>query len=114
MEDIRSLCSRCVVINSGNKIYDGDLASLLEKHQNYKKITVLFENEADIILPENTEVIEKNGDKICFTVIKSEAQAVLRSLINRYDITDISVEEEDIGNVIERIYQSGNRVTVSE
>jgi ABC-2 type transport system ATP-binding protein len=111
MEDIRSLCSRCVVINSGSKIYDGALSSLLEKHQNYKKITVLFENETEIILPKNIEVIEKTNDKICFTVIKSESQAVLRSLISQYEITDISVEEEDIGNVVERIYQSGNQVT---
>ncbi|MCL2007316.1 MAG: ATP-binding cassette domain-containing protein [Treponema sp.] len=29
MEDVRSLCPRCVVINSGRKVYDGDTEALL-------------------------------------------------------------------------------------
>ena len=45
MEDIRSLCSRCVVINGGKKLYDGDLAALFNKYQTHKRITISFEAE---------------------------------------------------------------------
>lgn len=38
MEDIRSLCKRTVVVNHGNKIYDGDTEALFEKYQEIEQI----------------------------------------------------------------------------
>lgn len=42
MEDIKTLCSRCVVVNHGSKLYDGNTGELFERYQRSKKLTVSF------------------------------------------------------------------------
>ena len=42
MEDIKSLCSRCVVVNHGSKIYDGATEELFDRYQKNKRITLTF------------------------------------------------------------------------
>lgn len=37
MDDIKSLCKRCVVVNGGVKLYDGETDSLFQKYQNAQK-----------------------------------------------------------------------------
>ena len=105
MDDIKSLCNRCIVINEGTKIYDGELISLFDKYQTHKKITVFFEAENEIDIPFDLKLIESNAFKVSFMVKKSDTNRVLKYIIENYKIADISIEEDDIGNVVERIYQ---------
>jgi ABC-type uncharacterized transport system ATPase subunit len=37
-------------------------------------------------------------------VKKEQSQAVLKSIMSECEIDDITIEEDDIGNVVERIY----------
>lgn len=53
MEDIKSLCKRCVVVNNGEKIYDGSTDALFEKYRTHKKITLSFAEETDFVLPQD-------------------------------------------------------------
>ncbi len=107
MEDIKSLCKRCVVVNHGQKLYDGALAALFDRYQTHKKITVLFEHENGLHLPQDVEVLEQNPYKVSLMVRRERAQAVLAQLLDECDISDLTIEEDDIGNVVERIYTGG-------
>lgn len=109
MEDILSLCRRCVVINAGTKLYDGDTTTLFEKYQTHKKISVAFEEETEVELKEEVDIMEQNPFMLSFMVRKERAQFILKELMNRYSIRDVTVEEEDIGNVVERIYNDRGR-----
>jgi len=104
MEDVRSLCPRSVVINGGVKIYDGGTDALFESYQTHKKITARFENEIDFTLPDGASVIERDEHKIVFTVEKGQAGKATSQIAAGCELTDITVEEEDIGDVVERIY----------
>jgi len=39
-------------------------------------------------------------------VEKNHVKPVLKDIMSKGEISDISIEEEDIGNVVERIYES--------
>jgi len=104
MEDITSLCRRCIVVNHGEKLYDGDLDALLHKYQTHKKITVSFAEPTETVLPQTAIVTEQTPHKLVLMAPKAEAQGLIRTLLNQHDVADVSAEEEDIGNVIERIY----------
>jgi len=110
MEDIKSLCNRCVVINRGVKLYDGDTNALFEKYQTHKKITMVFETESNYRLPKYVEILEQSLYKLSFMVEKERAQAVLKDILNHCEICDLTIEEDDIGNVVERIYSDGGEV----
>lgn len=106
MEDIKSLCKRCVVINGGEKLYDGDTNALFENYQTHKKITVFFDHETNFPLPSDCEMIEQSPYKASFIVRKEKSQEILRELTQNHDLIDITIEEDDVGSVVERIYSS--------
>jgi ABC-2 type transport system ATP-binding protein len=107
MEDVRSLCPRSVVINGGKKLYDGSTEELFAAYQTHKKITVTFDRETAFDAPPNAEILEQNPYKSAFMIPKTESGAALSAVMSRYSPADISVEEEDIGAVVERIYAGG-------
>ncbi|HOQ76342.1 MAG TPA: ATP-binding cassette domain-containing protein [Thermoclostridium sp.] len=108
MDDIRHLCRRTVVINSGQKVYDGPLDRLLDRFQDHRVIHVTFERETDPRLDYPVEWLEKSPYKAVFKISRELAKPVLRQILSMYDVDDVRIEEEDISNVIERIYLSGN------
>lgn len=106
MEDIRSLCERTIVLNHGYKIYDGRTETLFEKYQINKKLTVIFDQPAELVLPENVSYMEDTPLKKIILLPKEHINIVLE-LIMPFKPVDISVEMDDIGDVVERIYQEG-------
>lgn len=107
MEDIKALCKRTVVINHGTKIYDGSTDELFAKYQLTKKITLLFDHTTDIDLKDSSiQVVEETPFKKVLTVPKDQANDFLASMM-KLGPSDISVEEEEIGTVVERIYAQG-------
>jgi len=106
MEDIKSLCKRCVVVNGGSKIYDGELNTLFEHYQTHKVIKVSFDEPVNYIPSVEVEILEQNPYSLSFMVEKNHVKPVLKDIMSKSEISDISIEEEDIGNVVERIYES--------
>jgi ABC-2 type transport system ATP-binding protein len=106
MEDVRSLCPRSVVVGGGQKLYDGGTEELFEAYQTHKKITALFETETAFAAPGGCGVLEQTPLKAVLMVPKAQCGRVLEQLMRDYSLRDISVEEEDIGLVVEKIYRS--------
>ena len=108
MEDISKLCDRSIVIHHGCKVYDGKTEELFAKYQKNKKITAYFSDE--IPKTDNfsmVQVLERTSHKLTIVVPKEDASAVLAAIMS-WNPTDISVEEDEIGTVVERMYQEGN------
>ena len=112
MEDVRSLCQRSIVISKGCKIYDGDTEVLFDSFQSDKKITLQFETETEVMVPEHCTIIESSPYKAVIMAPKEESRVILEQLMKDYRPIDISVEEEDIGLVVEKIYKNQTRVRV--
>lgn len=110
MEDIKSLCKRCVVINGGVKLYDGDTDTLFTKYQTHKKLTISLEQDETCRLNHDYTLLEEQPYKISLLIKKEQSQKLLKDILSRYELNDISIEEEDIGNVVERIYNDKSGV----
>lgn len=111
MEDIKTLCKRSIVVNHGTKIYDGKTEDLFEKYQVSKKITITFNNpmkELHLDIP-SIEYIEDSPFKKILAIPKESVNEVLPFIMS-YKPSDISIEEEEVGAVVERIYQEGSEV----
>lgn len=107
MEDIKTLCRRSIVINHGSKIYDGDTDQLFERYQIHKKITLTFDVPMELpMLTPGIFVISETPYKKVLKVTKEKTSELLGQLM-KYGPSDISVEEEEIGTIVERIYGEG-------
>lgn len=109
MEDIKALCKRTVVINHGVKIYDGATDKLFERYQRNKKIIVTFDELTEHIAlkTQNICLIEDSPYKKIYEVSKQYAKELFSELME-FEPKDIVIEDEEIGAVVERIYQEGS------
>lgn len=109
MEDIKALCKRSIVINHGMKLYDGLTETLFETYQVSKKISVSFDTPTPELKLELDELnyVENTPFKMQLVLPKEYVNAVLPSIMD-YKPTDIAIEEEEIGTIVERIYQKGS------
>lgn len=109
MEDIKALCKRTVVVNHGVKIYDGLTDELFDRYQKNKKLIATFADPVgELTLAVPGAVLLENGPyKKVYEVPKQSARELLAGLME-YEPKDIVVEEEEIGAVVERVYQEGS------
>lgn len=108
IEDIKALCRRTVVINHGTKLYDGATDELFDRYQKNKRIVVTFENPVRTIVlkTDNALLVTDEPYKKEYEVSRKNAKNLLAELME-HEPKDIVVEEEEIGIVVERIYQEG-------
>lgn len=110
IEDIKHLCKRVIVINQGQKVYDGALESILSRFQEYKVVTITFGEVTEVLINHNVKWIEKTPYKITIKIAKTDINKTLQKILFDYDVSDIKIEEEDISNIIEKIYNAGKKL----
>ncbi len=106
IEDIKTLCRRTVVINHGTKIYDGATDELFDRYQRNKKIIVTYDSPTDYTVQQTkqVDVVMDEPYKKIYETPKENARHLFSELM-AHEPKDIVVEEEEIGIVVERIYQ---------
>ncbi|HQL04591.1 MAG TPA: ATP-binding cassette domain-containing protein [Treponemataceae bacterium] len=108
MEDIKQLCKRSIVINKGLKIFDGSTENLFNTYQKYKIIHISFADKTNLRMEDaqlkNCSILENDEYKVTLQVPKEASSKILDYLFKSCTVQDITVEEEDIGTVVERMY----------
>jgi ABC-2 type transport system ATP-binding protein len=116
MEDIERLCERIVLMREGELVYDGPRAKLVSTYARHKVLTAHLRVDAQAgeglksegpPRPEPGripgEILEWNAVQLKVKVDRSEAAAAASHLLQTYPVADLSIEEEDIGTVIEAL-----------
>jgi len=103
MADVEALCRRVIVIHHGRILFDGELAHLARQFSADKTITVTLERP-DVELATYGEVIRRDADKVTLRVPKVEASRVTARLLGEHVVTDLTIEDPPIEDVIERVF----------
>ena len=108
IEDIKTLCRRTIVVNHGTKLYDGATDELFERFQRNKRIMITFDNAVRTIKLRTggAKILVDERYKKEYEVARENAKTLLAELME-HEPKDIVNEEEEIGIVVERIYQEG-------
>lgn len=106
MEDIKYLCNRAVVVRNGSKIYDGSFDSIINKYQVYRTITVSFESVPKKELNLEALWLERQEFKWILKVKKEVSKSIIKAIMDNYDVKDISIEDEEISEIVEKIYKA--------
>lgn len=108
MDDVEQLCRRVLIIDHGRLLYEGDLATLKRRYAGYRELVLRTENAADL---------PKVGSRFADSVRLEEDHAVVRfnpdvtstpqligDISSRFALSDLSVTEPDLEDVIRRLY----------
>ncbi|WP_449539792.1 ABC transporter ATP-binding protein [Ferdinandcohnia sp. Marseille-Q9671] len=109
MEDIEKLCKRMVLIDHGQKVYDGEIEAVKSRYGKMRTLVVDVEENGVDLLVTNGEICRQEGNRkwIRFNRDIHSASDVISQITRTHNITDLTVEEPEIESIISRIYQEG-------
>ncbi len=103
MADVEALCRRVIVIHHGRLLFDGSLAALIDRFSAYKTVGVTIEDPT-IDLSRYGEVMSQDADRVLLRVPKAETPRVTARLLADLAVTDLTVEEPPIEDVIRKVF----------
>ncbi|HEX2568745.1 MAG TPA: ATP-binding cassette domain-containing protein [Polyangia bacterium] len=109
--DIEELCSRVLIVDAGQLVYDGPLARIKERLGTHRVLTfeVAREVEAEagrLSLPAGAEVVRAEGHALVVRLDRRQASAsqVAAAVMNQLDVADLAVAEPDLATLVKQIY----------
>jgi len=116
MAEIEELCNRIIIIDSGEKIYDGDKKQFKDKYGYMKTIEMNIANEEKAkLLNFNTSFNLSSEDinwsikdqKIVLNYHKDKVSSmqIISCAMDKVDINDINIRELPIEDIVKGIYQ---------
>ena len=103
MQDIYEVCDRLVLLQSGKKIYDDKISSLMDT-TNKKVILKLADKENENkFLQENDNVVYNDlNHEICFWIERNHEKKIIDNIIQHYKYEDISIQNASIEEIIRK------------
>jgi ABC-2 type transport system ATP-binding protein len=118
MDDIETLCSRVLIIRDGTMIYDGRPQGLTRKGERRLRIRLVeptnvaelaaltgVAEKAIVQATEGDEEEDEGALPYNFDIQQEQIVKVLQALMNKYQITDMGIEEPSLESVIEKLYE---------
>ncbi|MDI9419347.1 MAG: ATP-binding cassette domain-containing protein [Bacillota bacterium] len=109
MADIEKLCSRVIIIDHGQIVYEGDFDEIRHRYGRERTMVVEFGEEyPEIELPYGTVIKDERLKKsIRFLREQGTAIDLITTLGKKYVIKDVSIQEAEIESIIREIYEHG-------
>ncbi len=105
MIDVEELCKRVIIIDTGQILYDGDLSSIVEKYAPDKTVTLSSPKTLDEkSLAPYGRVVEISAHTARIEVSRKEVSQSVGKLLSAIPVTDLSIEELPIEEIIRRVF----------
>lgn len=107
LADVEKLCDRVMIIDQGRLLFDGKLATLLERFGGTRELVVdLAEPYADVTV-EGAEVAAHEGLRVTYRFERNAitASELIGRLSAHFRLRDLSVREPEIEATVRRIYE---------
>jgi ABC-2 type transport system ATP-binding protein len=105
MRDVEALCSRVLVITHGRVIYDGPLAGIIERFGSHKLVRLQFAGDEAPTDLERFGEVTLSGPVAELKVDRARISDMLSTLLDRYTIIDLSVQDPPLDQVIARVFE---------
>ncbi|WP_128380643.1 ABC transporter ATP-binding protein [Streptomyces cavernae] len=109
MTEVSRLAERVVLINDGRLVMDGTLEEIKRKFGDTWLVrATLADPEAAVSALPGIAVLQREGPRVVFGPEGSHAPTVhqaLKQVIERYEVSDIALEEADLEDVMRAAYQ---------
>jgi ABC-2 type transport system ATP-binding protein len=103
MADVEALCNRVIVIHHGRINFDGPLTGLIDRFAAYKTIGVTL-SDPSVDLASYGEPAGTSEGRQLLRVARADTSRITARLLNELPVTDLTVEEPLIEDVIERVF----------
>jgi ABC-2 type transport system ATP-binding protein len=113
MQDIQELCDRVIIIDHGKIFFDGPLNSIIDRFSGYKIITLTFQDAGQRDFSLLGEVIAQTPVSVQLRVPRVKVTETARQLLEGCAVSDISVQEMPVEEVIRQLFGERNTSRIS-
>ena len=109
MQDIEKTCGRIIIIDKGDKVYDGSIENIKGKYGRERVLIAEFAEKCQDLNIKDVVVADlgENKKKITFNKDKYTMGEIITQLTSKYTIVDLTVKEPEIESIICGIYEGG-------
>jgi ABC-2 type transport system ATP-binding protein len=111
MGDIEELCSRIVIIDKGRKIYDGLVDDIKRKFGTERILIVDFQEKMSRsnFKWKGVRFLDAEDDRVFLGIDtkKTSVSEIIKKVLGKWPIYDVSIEEPKVEEIIRRIYREG-------
>ncbi|MBV8461484.1 MAG: ATP-binding cassette domain-containing protein [Candidatus Eremiobacteraeota bacterium] len=111
LNDIEKLCARIVLIDHGQKLYDGSIEGIRDRFGRRRVLTVELSGDcADVrVNLAGTKVLERDGPRMTIEFDRDvvRAENLITALASQCELKDITIAEPELEGIIRLIYQGG-------
>nr|WP_216855526.1 ATP-binding cassette domain-containing protein [Paenibacillus alba] len=114
MDDIEQICNRIIMIDHGQKIFDGSIGELKDLYSEGYMLIVDFAEDNVSLNDSRLRVISEEGPRKTILINTNEitiAEAISK-ITTGNSIVDLHIKEPNIERTIERLYENKERETV--
>ncbi len=105
MADVEALCKRVVVIHHGRILFDGPLTALVTRFSPHKTISVELERPVESVdYTAFGEVVAQSNGRLTLRVAKADTARVAGRLLAELPVSDLTIEDPPIEEVIEQVF----------
>ena len=105
MQDIEELCQRVIIIDHGRIFYDGALSGIVDRFSTKKIVRFTFEDKAERDFSGMGEVTGQTPQTVVLKAARATVAETCRAVLAQYKVTDISVQEIPIEEVIRLMFR---------
>lgn len=110
MQDIEKVCNRLIIIDKGEKIYDGGVLDIKNNYGTSRLIEIEFQEKVHIPPIKDVQIRDMEGSNGCkkifdFDSTKVKINDLMTDILNKYHVKDISIKEPEIDEIIRDIYE---------
>lgn len=116
LNDIEELCSRIIIIDSGKKIYDGELNGVKEKFGYLTTVEIQIKEEVDLekfnefdeMKVDDEFKIEYKENKLAITFNKNKMSSadVIGRVMKKLTVIDFVIKETSIEDIVKKMYRN--------
>ena len=108
MGDVTALATRVLVIDHGSLRFDGDLATLVERHTPHRRVRVSLRELVDPgRLAADGEVVGTDGAVVTLDVPRGRTAAVAARLLAELPVEDVKIEDPPVEDVVRAVFAGG-------
>lgn len=105
MQDIENLSNRLIVINHGEKVFDGTLDVLKEKYDRTRRAVFRLSHMPDSLPQVNGAQIEQNADKLVIRYDRTlTGKQIVESIVQSCDVVDFELQGAHIDDIVMEVF----------
>ena len=116
MGDVKELCKRTIIIDSGKKVFDGPLQDIITKYARNKILSLVFsEPVTKKVLQEFGAVTSYSefgsGNTATVVVPRQDSTVIAAKLMSQLPVQDVTIEEASIDAIIREVFKAAQKKT---